>query len=353
MNTDINWQNIYYTLQESDRCVERIQEIAEKMSKVSGLPVGGFIENSDSLCTDLDWPYVVCALKVELCTGSLSKNSEITEQQLDERIKEMETLSNTLSSELEDTDMENTKTKLEELCEQVTEDNKHEELLISGVPTCCKGGSITNFCKDVDDCTGSLGEYSYLTEEQVDFLNDRLGEPVLEDVTTWKCFKEVADVLGEEDAEYELKRVLYKHLDGCEVLDLDTSEGLLDAFWWKHSPQGEDYWNTIEWGNAPKDPVKPSPTLKIPDSVVSDIKETFEEDVKELSVGSLTEKLHQKLPPSTLQITVSGDGSVLLHGEGLPVVDVSKLEAEDIDKAVEALVMLQGCFVEYNQEGEV
>lgn len=64
------------------------------------------------------------------------------------------------------------------------------------------------------------------------------------------------------------------------------------------------------------------------------------------SIGSLAEKLYTTLPPSNITISVNGNGHILIHGDKIPTVDATKLAAEDITKAYEALVMLEGLFVE-------
>lgn len=69
-------------------------------------------------------------------------------------------------------------------------------------------------------------------------------------------------------------------------------------------------------------------------------------DSVEDSIGSLAEKLYTTLPPSNITISVNGNGHILIHGDKIPTVDATKLAAEDITKAYEALVMLEGLFVE-------
>lgn len=313
----INWQNVYYKLEESDKTVGRIRELAEKMSKVSGYEIEDYITGFTNPSTELEWNFLVCGDDVvELMDGSLSKNSEVTEQQLDARIKEMSESFNELveSGKYRDEDMENCKTSIEEASESA------------------------------------------------------LKTPCLEDVTTWKCFKQVADVLGEEHAEYELKKVLqgYREGDVKIIGEGDLVKNLLvGAFDWWTTSRGYDFWDEIDEGVLPKgyhtapDVKSYKPTLKIPDDTLENIKETFTNEVEESSkprsqsVGELVEELSTKLLPSDVTISINGNGQILLHSNTTPVVDVSKLSAEDVDKAYEVMVMLEGCFVECNEkEGE-
>lgn len=65
------------------------------------------------------------------------------------------------------------------------------------------------------------------------------------------CFDEVAEILGEERAEYELYRVI----DRCESLtgeNCDPTKRLLECFVWSKSPQGHDYWMDVFNGIVPK-----------------------------------------------------------------------------------------------------
>lgn len=287
----IDWQNICYKLEETDKTVGRIQELSEKMSKVSGYEIEGYIKGFTKSSIELEWNFLICGDEfVELMDGSLSKNSEVTEQQLDQRIKEM-------------------------------------------------------------------------SEEAVD-------TPCLDDVTTWKCFKQVADVLGGEHAEYELKKVLQGYREGT----LGTwgnnlySKDLISAFSWYGTNRSDDFWSDIYEGVLPENynitPDVPSynPKKIVPDNDLGECLDNVTEDNKnpaiplELpsqSVGELVEELYSKLLPSDVTISINGNGQILLHSNTTPVVDVSKLSAEDIDKAYEVLVMLEGCFVEYNEsEGE-
>lgn len=60
-------------------------------------------------------------------------------------------------------------------------------------------------------------------------------------VRGYKCFQQVADVIGEDRAVYELGRV--------KVIHYDT--GLGSAFVWSKSPQGHAFWRCIAKGVSP------------------------------------------------------------------------------------------------------
>jgi len=62
------------------------------------------------------------------------------------------------------------------------------------------------------------------------------------------CFKEVAEVIGEENAEVELQKVIDKPRCRKESLE---SEPLVYAFIWGYSPQRVKFWNTISLGINP------------------------------------------------------------------------------------------------------
>lgn len=69
-------------------------------------------------------------------------------------------------------------------------------------------------------------------------------------VKEMKCFKEIAEVIGEVYAEIELQRVV-DHFKGttCEV---KTNKPLLSAFDWRESPQKLVFWLKIWKGEFPK-----------------------------------------------------------------------------------------------------
>jgi len=87
-----------------------------------------------------------------------------------------------------------------------------------------------------------IGEIAF-TKEQWEEAGETLKSEI--DVKNAKCFKEVAEVIGEEAAEKELKKVA----DACSDFDSDFS--LASAFVWKDTPQGEDFWCDIQCGYFP------------------------------------------------------------------------------------------------------
>lgn len=319
----MKFENTFIKLQPEDQTVERIREIAEKYSKASGYPVDGYLKYD----FETDWEVINCCEGlVKVCyEGEFHSPTEITEQDLDNYLQQMEENFNSLlvgeGYKDSDTDMENCKTSVEESN--------------SDIPP----------------------------------------------VTEWKCFQQVAEVLGEENAEYELGKVLQQYLEGG--LELDTAfweDGLIDttceyvgdAFDYYEAPQGGDFWDNIDNGNLPENyhttpDVLPSPACdnhtsssQLATEVLAESLGVSEEELTNKfkdkllegenshtkSIGQLIEEVYLRMIPSGVCITLSGDGTILLHGEDIPTVDVSKLEAEDIDKAYEALVMLEGLFVE-------
>ena len=67
--------------------------------------------------------------------------------------------------------------------------------------------------------------------------------------TDLKCFKQVADVIGEEYAEHELQRVI--ECDDCKV---NINKKLVsNAFQWDSSPQKRDFWDCIADSKNPYD----------------------------------------------------------------------------------------------------
>lgn len=199
--------------------------------------------------------------------------------------------------------------------------------------------------------------------------------PEIPPVIQWECFKEVAKTLGDEDAQWELDKI--RNMDDKSELGLDTSEDLTSAFNWNKTPQGDDFWSSISIGIKPEgydsEPdVPPKPVINKPTTslekatealatelrVSSDeLTETFQAKLNEpkLSIGELLEQLYYQTPPVNISFTVQagnvGEPKVLIHGDGYPVMDATKLTPPEIDKVVESLVILDGCFVEFNGEG--
>ena len=71
-----------------------------------------------------------------------------------------------------------------------------------------------------------------------------------------KCFKQVADVIGEEFAEYELQRVI-----DCDDCKISAKGGLDGSFIWDNSPQKRDFWDCIYASKNPYDHCHEKPDL--------------------------------------------------------------------------------------------
>ena len=230
-------------------------------------------------------------------------------------------------------------------CKEITEEDLDKYLadqLHNNHKQCCEGGELTAGCFH-DNCTGAI--------------NMNKEDEIINDVTQWACFQEVADVIGEEAAVFELEKIRLLHLEGCNELDLDLDVGksLLRAFFWRETLQGDTFWKSINKGIVPDEyEQKPfKPTLDINEAVVNRIKETFNDSDNQDFIGNLVEKLYTSLSPSNVTISVNGNGHIIISGDKIPTVDVTKLEASEITKAYEAMVMLEGLFVGYNEkEGE-
>lgn len=65
----------------------------------------------------------------------------------------------------------------------------------------------------------------------------------------FRCFKDVAKIIGEEVAEEELQKVIdYAILDDNDLRLTEHNVcdfGLLGAFNWSSTPQGGEYWSDI------------------------------------------------------------------------------------------------------------
>lgn len=180
---------------------------------------------------------------------------------------------------------------------------------------------------------------------------------VLEDPTTWECFKEVAAVLGEEDAEYELKKVLYKHLDGCEELELEIDKGVTGTFYWRDAPQGDDFWRKIEKGDTPEEYKELSTdNLKQPRSIVEVISEPVVEDftpTPTLSIGDTVKQLETALSGfESISVVFEDSITSLYHNSGVKV-DVTGYDAECVTECCEFLSKYGERIVAVGCEGEV
>lgn len=199
--------------------------------------------------------------------------------------------------------------------------------------------------------------------------------PEIPPVIQWACFKEVAKVLGDEDAQWELDKI--RNMDDKSGLCLGTHRDLPSVFYWSKTPQGKPFWEAICVGKKPegydsKPDVPPTPEVdktttaleKATESLATelgvssdDLTETLQDKLNEpkLSIGELLEQLYYQTPSANISFTVQsgndGELKVIIHGDGYPVIDVTKLTPPEIDKVVESLLILDGCFVEFNGEG--
>ena len=196
------------------------------------------------------------------------------------------------------------------------------------------------------------------------------------DVTKWGCFQQVAEVLGEDDAQYELGKVAMQAIAGDDWIDLEEDKELLTtAFIWESTNQGNKFWSDICEGIKPEGydttpDVPPTPEVDKKKTSLEISTESFaqalgvtedelmeefnkhKEEHSKPTLGELIEDLAYAMPASGVQVLITGDGKAFLTGEKIPTVDVTKLEAEEVDKVIEALVMCEGLFVEYNGEEE-
>ena len=68
--------------------------------------------------------------------------------------------------------------------------------------------------------------------------------------SSMKCFKQVANVIGEERAKIELKEAI-KELPKHMLDSMIDEENLKLAFIWKATPQGRVFWNKVWRGVCP------------------------------------------------------------------------------------------------------
>ena len=82
--------------------------------------------------------------------------------------------------------------------------------------------------------------------------------------TDLKCYKQVADVIGEAYADYELQQVM----DWAGIINENGT--LLNSFRWGESPQGGEFWQHVNHGENPYEHGHEKPELNVyePDLVV-------------------------------------------------------------------------------------
>lgn len=64
------------------------------------------------------------------------------------------------------------------------------------------------------------------------------------------CWKQVADVIGEERAAIELQKVI--DIKDCKSVEFVADKELLEAFKWRSTIQGPSFWNNIDNGIDPE-----------------------------------------------------------------------------------------------------
>lgn len=69
------------------------------------------------------------------------------------------------------------------------------------------------------------------------------------------CFEQVANVIGKKQAKIELQKVLDMegHCSDEGFYNIVSGKELRSAFYWKHSPQGRVFWDSIDDGYVPEE----------------------------------------------------------------------------------------------------
>lgn len=174
-------------------------------------------------------------------------------------------------------------------------------------------------------------------------------------ISEWRCFKEVAKVLGEEEAHKELDKI--RNMDDKSCLDLDTDKNLFIAFCWRVTPQGGDFWCDICNGDKPEVDKPATSSEKATEALATSLgvspdtlTETFQAKLNEpkLSIGELLKQLYYQAPSTNISFMVQsgneGEPKVSITVNDYPTLDVTKLTSHEIDKVVESLVILLNTF---------
>jgi len=136
-----------------------------------------------------------------------------------------------------------------------------------------------------------------------------------------KCFKEVAGVIGHEEAVKELQVML----DTVTPERLDADRYLSDAFYWDDTPQGYAFWDCL-WKNDVPEPYKsPSDEKKESDS-------TLEETSKRVA-DELVEQIKLETHVNTDMVAKPSHYQLLPEYEVKDVMKalLDKVEASDFD----------------------
>lgn len=136
-----------------------------------------------------------------------------------------------------------------------------------------------------------------------------------------KCFKEVADVIGHEGAVKELQVVI----DTVGVVYLKEGEALSSCFYWRSTPQGESFWESVDRGIVPEPYKSSSNEKKEPDT-------TLEETSKKVK-DELVEQIRSETPVSSDMVAKPSHYQLLPEYEVKDVMKalLDKIEASDFD----------------------
>ncbi len=176
-------------------------------------------------------------------------------------------------------------------------------------------------------------------------------------------FKE-GDAVKIEGLNFKQKEDVFNKMlkDGCpeweEMGDYDypylywKTEGT--CFYYKlgvYIRGSDEPWNYLTWEDITKSvEVEKEEFTPIEEYTSEPLSDDLQEELPETlySFGGLI-KMSQDLSETTLgslNITLQGDGQLLLHGNGFPCIVLTDLNPTEINKVLEVMKMLDGKFVE-------
>ncbi len=170
---------------------------------------------------------------------------------------------------------------------------------------------------------------TYLTNEE--FFAIELGDTTPskapeDDIRSYGCFQQVADVIGEERALEELGKVKDWY---------STNAELSSAFNWYYSIQGWYFWSSVDIGEHPEGLVScPSESGDLDDQLGFDLVEE-----PNPTIGYLIEQIQLNTAPNSPEVIIGKNGDVVLYGLDLEI-NVSGKSADEIDKIYQALSTL-------------
>lgn len=181
-----------------------------------------------------------------------------------------------------------------------------------------------------DGCTAFSNYISIFDDKELTIEEVRKLYPLLTEITkeeTMKpkdlvCFVEVAKVIGEENATIELQKVI------DSSIDIDKSYELPSAFVWEYSPQGTDFWSTIDRSKNPY-PKQEYNMVKQPPHYL-----LFPEH--DLEVKDINKRLLDRIDDSSMDIS-SYEAGWLQQSLQYLIRCYAKNQWEDIEKAHETL----------------